>query len=239
MPTVIPTVAPETPAPTAESTPVAPPEPAPTALAKPVVIETAAPTTVAPVIVAATTKPVAATTPLATGAPTSPAAAIVSPPAAVVVDNGVVDNGKAVAPAPSAWSWFFLAVSVLTLVGVIVAWQQGAFATRTTAVPMTPLRVAPVLWLEVQAPDGPMRRVPLEMNERLVIGREGVDLTLLDAEVSAVHAEVRHTEAGVWLIDLDSTNGTYLNQTRIGSTLWNIGATARVGATALTLHQQG
>jgi HD-GYP domain-containing protein (c-di-GMP phosphodiesterase class II) len=55
----------------------------------------------------------------------------------------------------------------------------------------------------------------------LCIGRhEGAEVRLDDASVSRRHAEVRPTERGWRVRDLGSTNGTYLNGTRLGKGAW-------------------
>ncbi len=50
----------------------------------------------------------------------------------------------------------------------------------------------------------------------IVIGREvGCDLRLTDSTVSGRHARIRFRQEQWWLEDLNSTNGTFLNQTRL------------------------
>jgi pSer/pThr/pTyr-binding forkhead associated (FHA) protein len=49
---------------------------------------------------------------------------------------------------------------------------------------------------------------------RLVIGRDGADLTIAD-DGSRRHAVLRATEAGVVIEDLRSLNGTFVNDERI------------------------
>jgi FhaA, N-terminal domain/FHA domain len=56
---------------------------------------------------------------------------------------------------------------------------------------------------------------PIEGN-RVVLGRSrDSDLQIEDANVSRRHAEVRQEGTTYWLVDLDSTNGTELNGTRV------------------------
>lgn len=48
------------------------------------------------------------------------------------------------------------------------------------------------------------------------IGRDSAnDIQLHDSEVSRFHAEVRKTESGFELVDLNSSNGSYINSTRV------------------------
>ncbi len=59
-------------------------------------------------------------------------------------------------------------------------------------------------------------------SERVVVGRAlECDLVLEDPSVSALHAEVRATPAGIHLLDLGSSNGTYLGETRVGEAWFN------------------
>jgi serine/threonine protein kinase len=49
----------------------------------------------------------------------------------------------------------------------------------------------------------------------MTIGRAGCDVELNDPEVSRRHAVLRRVDAGLALEDLDSTNGTFVNERRI------------------------
>ena len=71
----------------------------------------------------------------------------------------------------------------------------------------------PTIWFFAgqTSPDGPIRRVEV-VNTPLVIGRrEDVGLTLPCSSVSGRHAEIFEHEDGLWVRDLSSTNGTYVN----------------------------
>jgi pSer/pThr/pTyr-binding forkhead associated (FHA) protein len=72
----------------------------------------------------------------------------------------------------------------------------------------------------------------------MTIGRAGCDVDLSDPDVSRRHAVVRRVNGGLALEDLDSTNGTFVNETRIngiaeiavgdrvrfGNTVWRLAA---------------
>ncbi len=61
------------------------------------------------------------------------------------------------------------------------------------------------------SPSGPIRRVEI-VNTPMVIGRrQDVTLTLPCSSVSGTHAEIFEHEGHLWVHDLGSTNGTYLN----------------------------
>src|SRR5689334_7374127 len=65
------------------------------------------------------------------------------------------------------------------------------------------------------------------------IGRAGADLVLNDKKVSGIHAEIRLEADGYRLRDLGSTNGTWLNGTRIVEVFLDPGATFQVGSTTI------
>ena len=60
----------------------------------------------------------------------------------------------------------------------------------------------------------PVQRVHLD-REVTTIGREGCDLTLPSLQVSRMHAEVRRAGNGHDVLDLGSTNGTFVGGTRV------------------------
>jgi pSer/pThr/pTyr-binding forkhead associated (FHA) protein len=88
-----------------------------------------------------------------------------------------------------------------------------------------------------------IEETPIEGRERpatagMTIGRAGCDVDLTDPDVSRRHAVVRRVNGGLALEDLDSTNGTFVNETRIsgiaeiavgdrvrfGNTVWRVAA---------------
>jgi hypothetical protein len=74
---------------------------------------------------------------------------------------------------------------------------------------------------------------------RMVIGRAGADVSLSDAEISRNHAAVEFEEDQITLVDLNSTNGTFVNGTKIQtSALENYGE-FEVGSTTLMLIVTG
>ena len=73
----------------------------------------------------------------------------------------------------------------------------------------------------------------------MVIGRENADITLEDSEISSRHAELRPTDDGAEIEDLGSTNGTFVNGTRIDSaTPLTGGDIVRVGQSELEVERQ-
>src|SRR4051794_41865227 len=78
------------------------------------------------------------------------------------------------------------------------------------------------------------------------IGREGCDVNLMDPEVSRRHATIRDQGGSLAIEDLGSTNGTFVNgsriatvtvlsdgdEVRLGNTVWSIRGAAPAGARA-------
>jgi pSer/pThr/pTyr-binding forkhead associated (FHA) protein len=79
----------------------------------------------------------------------------------------------------------------------------------------------------------PMAGRVLPIEAGLTIGREGTDIVLPDPEVSRKHAVMRVLEdGGAAIEDTGSTNGTYVNETRIQSaTTVDVGDVVRFGNT--------
>jgi len=76
----------------------------------------------------------------------------------------------------------------------------------------------------------------------MTLGRQGCDLVLPDPEVSRRHAIVIETAAGPAIEDLDSTNGTFVNDRRIdGAQVLRAGDRLRLGNTvfAVTAADEG
>jgi hypothetical protein len=77
----------------------------------------------------------------------------------------------------------------------------------------------------------------LELEGELVIGREGVAVTIDDPELSRRHAAVRPIEGGFEVEDLGSLNGTFVNGRRIeGPTKLSGGDTIKLGQNVLELE---
>ncbi len=119
--------------------------------------------------------------------------------------------------------------------------------TAISAVTILIAKQAPVA-LRTQVP----RRVELEINERgalrrlvaptpLVVGRSGQsDLVLTDPEVSRSHARFEVAGGIVYLNDLQSRNGTFLNGRRVGEPIEvQAGDQVDVGSARLTVLRQG
>jgi hypothetical protein len=75
----------------------------------------------------------------------------------------------------------------------------------------------------------------------VTVGRGGQNDLVLDGDdfASARHARIEVRGDGVWVQDLDSTNGTYVNGTRVaGAQRLDAGDIVRVGATDLLVEEE-
>jgi len=78
-----------------------------------------------------------------------------------------------------------------------------------------------------------------DLNGELTVGRApGCQVALEDNYVSQLHARVFPRDGGIWVEDLGSTNGTYLNDQRVSAPLaLRRGDQLRVGSTILELKR--
>ncbi len=90
---------------------------------------------------------------------------------------------------------------------------------------------------ELVVTSDPTADLRIEVVGELVIGREGGDVTLADAEASRRHAVVRPAPGGLEIEDLGSTNGTFVNDARIsGPTRLAAGDRIRIGASSIQVE---
>jgi two-component system, NtrC family, response regulator GlrR len=76
-----------------------------------------------------------------------------------------------------------------------------------------------------------------EISETLVIGgAPGVDLVIEDPAVSRLHAELELLDSGLWVRDLESRNGTFVQGVRISRACLPDGGQLRVGGTDVTVR---
>ena len=85
--------------------------------------------------------------------------------------------------------------------------------------------------------EGPLSGRRVEIDAELVLGREDAGLTIEDEEISRRHAVVRPGDGGIEIEDLGSTNGTYVNGSRIeGPTRLAGGDTVKLGRSVLEVE---
>jgi DNA-binding NtrC family response regulator len=80
------------------------------------------------------------------------------------------------------------------------------------------------------------RSFPIDVDP-VVVGREhGVNISLDDPEVSALHCELRAMDQGILVRDLGSTNGTFVGPTRIHEAVITTLTDIVVGGTRITIE---
>ena len=102
------------------------------------------------------------------------------------------------------------------------------------AAPAPPPRTRPVLRLRVLEPVEQRGRV-YEVADEATLGRApGCGVSIPDAAVSQLHARLFPDDRGFAVEDLGSTNGTWLNRTRVGTAVpLRRGDRLQVGSTVL------
>jgi predicted Zn finger-like uncharacterized protein len=70
---------------------------------------------------------------------------------------------------------------------------------------------------------------------RVVIGRQGADINVEDPEISRAHAAIEVAGERVTLVDLGSTNGTYIGDEQVGEVALENQGEFTVGGTTLML----
>jgi pSer/pThr/pTyr-binding forkhead associated (FHA) protein len=91
----------------------------------------------------------------------------------------------------------------------------------------------------IEVTDGPARGEQSELDKGLIIGRstEGFGALKGDPEISRRHAQISRTDEGrLYISDLGSTNGTFVNSERVTSRRLEDGDRLTVGRTALTFR---
>lgn len=82
------------------------------------------------------------------------------------------------------------------------------------------------------------KRLTLPPDKVFIVGREeGCQLLLNSALVSRQHCHLKQADDGIWVRDLNSQNGTYVNEVAITEpTLMTAGDTVRIGATVFEVQ---
>ncbi len=79
--------------------------------------------------------------------------------------------------------------------------------------------------------------VSLEPGATYVIGRESpATIRIADRSLSRQHAQIRVESNAIWLVDLESTNGTFVNGERIDQREIHLGDRVMLGAVIVMLH---
>jgi DNA-binding NtrC family response regulator len=86
----------------------------------------------------------------------------------------------------------------------------------------------------VRTPDGRSHVIDVDP---LVVGRDpGAQIIIDDAEVSAIHCELRAVDNGILIRDLASTNGTFIGSTRVREAVVTMLTAVTVGGTQLIVE---
>jgi hypothetical protein len=119
-------------------------------------------------------------------------------------------------------------------VGGVNEAQPGELAR--TAVFQAPRARAPRVVIEVRAPGAPSRRLTFE-GGHLRIGRgSDNELVLADERVSRHHGQLATRQGALVYSDLGSTNGSFVNGTRITEIALGTGDVLQLGDSSLTIH---
>jgi len=73
---------------------------------------------------------------------------------------------------------------------------------------------------------------------RVVLGRRGADIPLNDPEISRHHCLLEVRETYINLKDLDSTNGTFLDEERVRAAMLRDGTEFRIGGSVIRVNFQ-
>ncbi len=116
---------------------------------------------------------------------------------------------------------------------VRIVFEDGPASTVSVKAAVEPGKIQP--WARMHAADG--RVLDVRLN-RSVIGRSGTaDVHLPDDDVSRQHALLWREAGAIWLVDLDSSNGTFLNGERVGDVVdLSDGDRVTIGDVELTLR---
>ncbi len=103
-----------------------------------------------------------------------------------------------------------------------------------------PLRLPEGVRLSLACISGPDSGRIFEIDKpRVVIGRANADIIVSDIQSSRQHAAIEVMDEHVFLVDLGSTNGTYVYDQRIGRTELESRTEFEIGTTTLMLIRSG
>jgi hypothetical protein len=141
-------------------------------------------------------------------------------------------GGAALIPSRGGTNWTLIALagvlvaSTLLVFAIVVVRRRGAGAAVG--------RVSIVL--DVFTGDGGRKSVAVRGRETTIGRGEDNGLVLRDPQVSGRHAVLFATHEGIWIRDLGSANGTFVNGHRIGEQMIYKGDQITIGATTLVVH---
>jgi pSer/pThr/pTyr-binding forkhead associated (FHA) protein len=95
------------------------------------------------------------------------------------------------------------------------------------------------MWLTISAGDSSGRSVHLSTGSHIIGRASTCDIVIDDRHVSQRHARLEVENAGAWLTDLGSTNGTFVNRVPIDRPVWVAAPSEfRLGETTVRLRAE-
>jgi predicted Zn finger-like uncharacterized protein len=96
------------------------------------------------------------------------------------------------------------------------------------------IRLPPTANVVLSIVSGPEKgKVHKLTKPRVVLGRQGADIPLSDAEISRYHCVLEVRESYINLKDMDSTNGTFYDEERVRAAMLQDGAEFRIGTSLI------
>jgi predicted Zn finger-like uncharacterized protein len=96
------------------------------------------------------------------------------------------------------------------------------------------IRLPPTANVVLSIVSGPEKgKVHKLTKPRVVLGRQGSDIPLNDAEISRYHCVLEVRESYINLKDMDSTNGTFYDEERVRAAMLQDGAEFRIGTSLI------
>lgn len=85
--------------------------------------------------------------------------------------------------------------------------------------------------------EGPAKGATYKLAKaRVVVGRKGADIALVDPEISRHHCLLEVRDAHMNLKDMDSTNGTFFDGERVRAAMLQDGSEFRVGTSVIRVN---
>jgi pSer/pThr/pTyr-binding forkhead associated (FHA) protein len=79
---------------------------------------------------------------------------------------------------------------------------------------------------------------PLFPGKKISLGRDAADILLDDSKISRHHADIEWVDGGFLFQDLQSTNGSFINDKQVGRQRLALGDTVRLGETVLRVRRR-
>lgn len=93
------------------------------------------------------------------------------------------------------------------------------------------ISISPMLVTFVEV-ENPQNQIPIVITDEVIIGRNGerCDITIKEETISGIHCKLYKTDKDLFLIDLASTNGTFVNGVKANKIMsLNIGDVIQIG----------